>query len=203
MLSLTSNSQKPQSKVRGTYVDIVQIASISVVYSEIPTARQRFTEAQPSDIVLKMELEIGRDFKPGFEIFGNFKRNTERGIVDWGGAFPIRDFLNAAGFDGTVDDNGQLDNEKLQTLVGKSFKRLTYVSHTKKNGKVGYTSWNLTTSPTEADDVLFDKFLASLTKGFPRNFHPELLERDQTNFSVAELLGKEAEQLDLVPVEDL
>ena len=133
--------------------------------------------AQPVDIGIKLVLEIGRDFQPEMTIAGNFKRDLETGeVVGWGGAFIVQEALARLGYIGELDKNNRIPPDALADLVGKKFLRLSYVSGIGKTNAKRYSAWNLIGSPDEGAESLVARFKKSLTRGYPKNYRPELLE---------------------------
>jgi hypothetical protein len=135
-----------------------------------------FTE-QPFDIGIKLTLDIGKDFRPEMIIAGNFKRDPDSGeIIGWGSGFVVQEALTRLGYSGVLAEGNRIPTEALESLIGKTFLRLSYVSGTRNDGKFRYTDWNQIATVEEGAESLMSRFKRSLSKGYPRNYHPDLLD---------------------------
>lgn len=152
-------------------VKVIGAENVSGV--EIPYLKKSY------DIGVKLMLDIGREFKPTLVIAGNFKKDeSKKNVTGWGSAFVVRDLFGKIGYEGTLGDDNKLPQEALDFLIDKEFLRLSYVSGTKENGKFRYSDWSQVAAVDEGEDVLYKRFIASHAKGYPSNYHPELLEAD-------------------------
>jgi hypothetical protein len=132
----------------------------------------------PLDIGFKLFLDIGRDFQPELLIGGNFKKDQASGeVIGWGSGFLVQEALAVlTGYNGTLEEGNKIPVGVLETLIGKRFWKLSYVSGHKANGRIRYTDWNQIASLEEGPDVLLAKFKRSLAKGYPRNYAPQILD---------------------------
>ncbi len=155
----------------GIYVNEVTIAGAEDVSGVTLPYLQR-----PMDIGIKLVLDIGRDFQPELVIAGNFKRDLETGeVIGWGGAFVVQEALLRLGFTGSLESGNRMPASILAGLVGKRFLRLSYVSGRKENGQLRYSDWSHIATTEEGPEDLVRRFKWSLTKGYPRNYRPEVL----------------------------
>jgi hypothetical protein len=172
---MTLSCNKPYTKRNygpGIYINEATIANVEDISGQpLP-----FTE-QPFDIGIKLTLDIGKDFRPEMIIAGNFKRDPESGeIIGWGSGFVVQEALTRLGYSGVLAEGNRIPTDALVSLIGKTFLRLSYVSGTRNDGKFKYTDWNQIATVDEGADSLASRFKRSLTKGYPRNYHPDLLD---------------------------
>ena len=161
----------------GVYINEVTIAEVQDMAGQTLPFFDR-----PFDIGFKLMLDIGRDFQPELVIAGNFKRHPiSDEVIGWGNAFVVQEALTRLGFKGDLDPNNVIPAHIFSALIGKKFLRLSYVSGVKENGKFRYTDWNNIATVEEGAESLSHRFKRSLTKGYPRNYHPDLLERVESD----------------------
>ena len=182
------NQWKKRTYGPGIYVNEVTIAEAQDVSgSSLPFM------AMPVDIGIKLVLEIGRDFQPEMTIAGNFKRDLATGeIIGWGGAFVVQEALSRLGFTGTLDRNNRIPPEIVAGLVGKKFLKLSYVSGLSRTNAKRYSAWNLIGTPEEGAESLVARFKKSLTRGYPKNYRPELLDEPVRAGSAASVVDEVA-----------
>ena len=159
---------------KGIFINLVKIVEVEDVSGTTLPFLQ-----DPVDIGIKLKLDIGRDFQPDLYIAGSFERaqGTDE-VIGWKSGFVVQDALFRLGYTGTLSPNNSIPQHVLPTLVGKQFYRLSYVSRVKNGGKPGYSDWNMIASVDEGPQSLAARFQKSLQKGYPKNYHPELLDRD-------------------------
>lgn len=166
----------------GIYINVGKIIGTKDVSGQKPND---YAE-QPCEVGLKIRLDIGQSFQPEMSFAGRFKRDEAGRITDWGNATTVKIFLSNMGVKGALDANNKIPVEVLQSLLGKEILRLSYVKGVKESdpSKLAYGTWNTVILAGEGQDkVLLDMFKKSLKKGYPKNFHPELLDRqDDTSF---------------------
>lgn len=172
-MSLSIERSTSKSFGPGIYVDNAKIIAV-----EDKTGEKRF-ESTP-DLYIAFKLSIpGLSFEPSIELAGNFGRDNSGVVKSWGGAFPIRDLLTLFDIKGELNTDYTIPDTMLETLVGKDIMRLTYVSKKKDDGKLAYNTWNKFRMANEDDAAkqdFADSFLKELEKtGYPKNYHPELL----------------------------
>lgn len=156
----------------GIYINEVTIVNAADISGEVLP----FSD-QPVDIGIKLTLDIGKDFQPQMIIAGNFKRDFDTGeVIGWGSGFLVQEALARFGFKGSLDAGNRIPAHILESLPGQKFFRLSYVSGVREGGKFRYTDWNQIASLEEGADSLSARFKRSLSKGYPRNYHPDLLD---------------------------
>tara|TARA_Y100000310_G_scaffold261939_1_gene271485 strand:- start:1399 stop:2004 length:606 start_codon:yes stop_codon:yes gene_type:complete len=107
-------------------------------------------------------------------VMGNFRRNTQGKIEDWGGAFKVRTFLEACGLRGTfTDDEGNLDMQIVNNCINKPCWKISYKSsdiNDEGKNKVKTWSGRLFASKEQANKY----WLKSLKTGWPKDYlgHP-------------------------------
>jgi hypothetical protein len=133
---------------------------------------------QPVDVAIVLTLDIGKTFNPEMSFFGNYKRDNRNNlIVDWGGAYSVRNLFTACGIDSEINDDGSIPSELLKALIGKEILRLQYVSGIReKDDKPKYSDWTQTVlAGSEKPEKLAKLFEQSVAKGYPKNYSPEVL----------------------------
>jgi hypothetical protein len=160
-----------------TYGPGIFISRVTIIKAEDISGKVIPYLDNPFDIAVKLTLDIGKEFHPELTIGGMFKRDLETGeVVGWGSGFIVQDALAKLGFTGTLEQHNRLPKQAIDSLVGKEFLRLSYVSGLRDGGKPKYSDWNMISSVDEGPDALLERFKKSLTKGYPRNYHPEILD---------------------------
>lgn len=178
-LSCERPSQIPDLPL-GVYVNEATIVSIADVSGTTPTFMQRAV-----DIGIQLTLEVGRDFMPQMLIAGNFRRDAKSGeVVAWGSACVVQDALSRLGYAGPLDAGNKIPTKALQDLVGKTFLRLSYVSGTKNTGKPRYSDWTTMGSLTDGPEDLIARWNHSRSRGYPRNYRPDVLGATTVNVIV-------------------
>ena len=158
----------------GIYVNTVTILAAE----DISGTALPFME-NPFDIAIRLILDVGRDFQPELVIGGQFKRDASSGeVIGWGNAFVVQEALSRLGYTGPPDPNNSIPPSVLETLVGKQFLRLSYTSGVKDTGKLRYSDWNQIASVEDGAENLVKRFKRSLTRGYPKNYHPEVLDAE-------------------------
>jgi hypothetical protein len=77
-------------------------------------------------------------------VMGNYRRNTQGKIEDWGGAFKVRTFLEACGLSGQFTDNdGNLDMKVVNNCINKIVWKVSYKSTEVSNeGRNKIKTWS-------------------------------------------------------------
>ena len=164
----------------GVFIGEATIVSVTDVSGTTPTFMQR-----PIDIGLKLTLEVGRDFQPEFLIAGNFRVDIKTGeVTGWGSACVVQDALMRLGFTGPLEDGNKIPARALEGLVGVTFLRLSYISGTKNTGKVRYSDWTTIGSIADGPEDLLARWKHSRSRGYPRNYRPDILGAPRTNVIV-------------------
>ena len=107
-------------------------------------------------------------------VMGNYRRNTQGKIEDWGGAFKVRTFLEACGCSGQfTDDEGVLDMKIVNSCINKNVFKVSYKSTDINNdGKNAVKTWSGRIFQTKAGAIKAWK--KSLNTGWPKDYigHP-------------------------------
>ena len=98
--------------------------------------------------------------------------------MGWGSAFPVQEALLRLGYTGSLAPGNTIPEGVLEALAGKSFMRLSYVSGLKDDGRPRYSDWNLIGTTEEGPEALSARFRRSVARGFPKNYRPEVLNRN-------------------------
>lgn len=152
--------------------------SVCTVHSITDMSRQELGFGKAFDLALEMELSVPNlSWKPKFTVYGDFKKDDNGTVINWGGAFKVRDFVKVlTGKDMQIDtDNPVIDPTLIDECLGKSFLRLSYKAGIKDDGvTTKYNDWN-TVAPADADPEHFKgRFFANYKKtGHPKNFAPD------------------------------
>jgi len=173
MTLTTENRFKPNLYGKGVFINLVTITDAE----DISGTTLPFLD-RAVDIGIKLTLDIGReDFQPELTIFGNFERdfNTNQ-IIGWGSAFCIQELLYKLSYKGQLNLDNTIPKEAIESLIGKQFYKLAYVSGIKDNGQLRYTNWNLIAAPDEDHEYLAKRFQKSTLSGYPKNYRPELVD---------------------------
>lgn len=161
---------------KGIYINKGKIIAARDVSGQKPSD---FAE-KTCEVGLQIKLDIGRSFQPIMAFAGNFKRDEAGRITDWGNATTLKIFLSNMGVKGELDANNKVPIEVIKSIVGREIYRLSYVRGTKETDgvtKPAYSTWNTVLPVAEGNDKkLGDMFFASLKKGYPKNYHPEVLD---------------------------
>ena len=173
---MTLSCDKPyqhHSYGNGILISLVTIADVEDISGTKPLF---FNE--PIDVGVKLTLDISRDFHPELIIAGNFDRDQYTNeIKGWGSGFLVQDMLFRLGYKGNLNPDNSIPESAIRSLKGKQIYRLSYVTGTKDDGKPRYCDWNLIASKEEGAESLFNRFRKSLSKGYPRNYKPEVIEQ--------------------------
>lgn len=177
-MSLTLDD-KISSGVPGVYINKGVVLSVDDKSGEDAVGLSR----RP-DVLLFLTLDIGRDFSPVLRLHGTFKRNDKNEVIGWGSGFIFRNFFPKIGCKGGLTPEGRIPKEWLDALVGKTILRLSYASKIReKDGKLMYSDLNDIRVGSEDPLKWAREFKANYeTTGFPKNFHPELLDLRDMDF---------------------
>jgi hypothetical protein len=134
------------------------------------------------DILLELTINAGKDENWTIQLAGNYKRDDKGQITGWGTAFPIAKLLHTCGISAEVDDNGRFNMEDLRPIANQELYKITYVAGLKEDGKPKYKTWNTYFSPNATAEEMRNEFVDSLKKGYPKDYAPDVLEKD-TAFS--------------------
>ncbi len=154
------------------FVDKAKIATVQIKYG-VKEDWQTYSD----DISIHLTLDIGKDFQPNMYIGGNYKKDEVSGeIVGWSTAFKVKLFFDALGMPIKLDKGMQPQSSRLpadaeKVLVGKEFKRLTYLStKTKRDGGALWKDWQETRHATYDQDKFKSEFKESVSKGYVKDF---------------------------------
>jgi len=144
--------------IKGAVASTAKIASVKDLSgTEHPRLKKTY------ELYLVCNIEVGRDFQPEFEVFGDFKRNAQGEIEKAGSAFKVGEFFanarkagekGAKGLELVVDSNDRIPKDLLDALVGRSFSYVRYVKGQKPNGKPRWVNWDLTGEPGKDQETL-------------------------------------------------
>jgi hypothetical protein len=126
---------------------------------------------QPIEVGVKLYLEQGSmKFQPELMVFGSVKRDEAGNVVDWGGAFPVRDVINqVGGYAGPIGENLELPQAALKQLIGKTVHYIRYKSNRAKDDGSYYNSTFKELGATEA--AVIEKWKRSRSKGYPKDYY--------------------------------
>ncbi|MDP4194832.1 MAG: hypothetical protein Q8940_07275 [Bacteroidota bacterium] len=185
-LSLGTGNNENSTDMKGVYVSQSSIVNASDV-SGRPVFDNTF------DLALELEITTNFDWNKKFTLKGNFKRDpqNQKVVIDWGGAFVIRNIFQMLGFFDSLNDEekkekmnlfqlGKIPIDFLQRLKGQKIYTLSYVyGWDAEKGKAKYTTWNQVGLDRSK---LLAEFKKSLMKGFPKNYDPDSLENRVADF---------------------
>ena len=176
-MTLSLNNPYKNGYGNGIYISLVTIADVEDISGTTPPFMNF-----PIDIGLKLHLDVGKGFYPQMIIAGNFQRNVPTDEVSgWGSAFVVQDFLNKLGFTGKLNKDNKIPVNIIQSIIGKKFYRLSYVTGIREDGKLKYSDWNIIATAEEGPEYLAEKFQKSFLKGYPKNYRPELAGTENYN----------------------
>lgn len=180
MLTTGSGSKK---------TDGIFLSKATILTAEDISGKQLQFMSAPVDLGIALTLDIGQSFNPTMHFMGNFRRDeVSKAVVDWGGATAVKMFLNQMfpGEEIPLTEDFHVPQDVLDRLIGKQFRRLSYISGVKPNGKTKYSDWNTIVSIEKSDEDLIALFHKSLAKGYPRNYKPDGgASEDDTSFPSA------------------
>lgn len=164
------------------YIEKVRISKVQDFSGEYFDWMQKQYDAP--DIAIKAFLNIGRDFEPELDIFGNFSKDEEGRVEGWGGAFKVAEFLKKAlGRDVELTDDNRIPTAILEELQGKEILYLRYAYKKDQEGKVKFSTYGRIESAEgdleEKKEQLFATFDNDVTEGWVKNYRPEVLEKNQ------------------------
>ncbi len=178
MLTLNqSNSFMPGVYIKQATVIGAEDISGKPTYADLPESIR--------DLAVEVEFNIGKEWTKKVIFKGNLKLVDPKNpkSIDWGGAFVVRDFFTKT--DCFNDLTKEEIAEKLKSFSHKDIPAdflvkvrnkqvflLDYVKDVADNGKLKYGTWNIVDTN---EDRLKAQFKASLSRGYPRNYKPELL----------------------------
>jgi hypothetical protein len=171
----------------GVYVDRGIVRQVRAEYN----TRMFKESAYEDEIALRMALEVkGLSFPKELYVGGRFKRvpvAPGKGSIDgWGSAFRVARIFDELHIEGKADENGRLDPNVVEQLLGRELYYLQYVSRVRNDGKVAYSDYNMLAAHQEDETEeetchrLYALFTADVQKNFVKNFHPELLRESGT-----------------------
>jgi len=125
----------------------------------------------PNDIAVEVPFsKSGLDWNPSMLIGGNFKKDEQTtAVLDWGGAFPVRDFFGRLSAEAELTEDNTLPPELLSSMVGKEMFTLSYRTTRQRNGKFTYSTWKEIGAIDDGEDDLRARFQRSLKRGYPKN----------------------------------
>lgn len=177
---MTLSCSKPWSNK--TYGPGIFVSEATVIAAKDESGQLQSFLNRTFDSAIRLTVDIGREFFPEILIAGDFKRNTDTNeIIGWGGAFVVQEALSRLGYTGDLVEGNTIPPDVIESLVGKPFYRLSYISGVKDGGKLRYSDWNQIAALEEGAESLASRFKRSLTKGYPRNYHPDIMDERQAS----------------------
>ena len=141
---------------------------------------------RPYDCGVQLKLEIGKDFQPDLTIGGNFARAEDGSIVKWGGAFTVKQLFDNLQIKLGKIVAGKLPKDGVPQLTGKKILKLSYVTgkNKKDDTKLSYGTWNtVMLAGNGAEPALLAQWDRSVKKGYPKNYHPEIMNTQDVSFT--------------------
>lgn len=175
MSGLTVDANTGNKAVRpGVFIDKCKILSAECTSGTTP---QGFDKPIGIGVKLTIKVENSNLESFNFDVFGEPKRDAAGALASWGGAFVVKNLLNAVGgFNGTVGNDGIVPQEALNSLVGKEMFRLSYIKGIDEtSGKKRYSTWKEVASVAQGQADLLSRWDASVAKGYPSNYAPSLV----------------------------
>lgn len=158
-------------KKDGVLVSQVSIKDIKATYGE---KMEWMRDAD--DIGLHMKLDIGKDFFPNFYVGGNYKKEvTKNGdtIVGHGSSMKVKILLTNLGFvnpDDLMNDDGTIPEDILESMIGRSFLRLSYSRGLKPDGTIDWSQWQETGAIKNGEKELKIRFFEAVEEGYLKNY---------------------------------
>lgn len=144
------------------------------------------------DLAIELEGQVeGLQFPTKITVKGNFKKDQEGNVQDWGAAFVVNDMLWESGvLDGrekvVLDEMlamlivGKVPESILEGLIGRKLWKASYVYGYKEDGKAKYGTFNKLCSTF---DRLKETWEASRKNNFPSDYIPKTPDNGQTSFN--------------------
>jgi hypothetical protein len=174
----------------GIYVDEVEIKKASDV------TEQEKSSGFDRDVSIKLEvLVLKNDWERTVTIGGNYKRDPiTKEVLDWGGAFKLKDLFVACGMtDEDVQEglsaNGIPSSDLLAGCIGKKIKTLTYTNINTTSDKLKYSTWNSVTSAGRDSANFAEYFMSQVAKGYPKNYKAPNSEAQPVKESIAKAVS--------------
>ncbi len=178
MLTLNqSNSFMPGVYIHQATIIGAEDISGKPTYADLPESIR--------DLAVEVEFDIGKEWTKKVIFKGNLKLVDPKNpkSIDWGGAFIVRDFFTKTGCfnDLTKEEIAEklksfshkdIPADFMVKIRNKQVFLLDYVKDVADNGKLKYGTWNIVDTN---EDRLKAQFKASLSRGYPSNYKPELL----------------------------
>jgi len=174
----TSSEKKGMGYGKGIFIDKVRIISAEDVSGT--KIFEKIGKNYVPDLAVRITFDIGKSFTPEDTVFGNFTRNDDNSVKGWGGAFKVRDLFVECDITGDLTSDNRLPEEWVKGLIGKELWRLQYVTKRKPDGKFKYYSWNTYLNANDDPSLLSEKFMDSVTSGYPKDYHPEIMDEDDS-----------------------
>lgn len=170
---------------QGTPGVFVQNAKIIQVNDLSGTVHPRIEKT--FDLYLLLMLDVARSFTPTFELFGNFHRDQEGKVVEWGDAFKVGKLFSSCELQLALDENDRIPADMLEALKGRSFSWLKYIKGAKRSDptKPMWVSWDITGKADKGEE-LKRSFMARVKAGKVKGFTPNFAAEAATSFNPAE-----------------
>lgn len=127
-------------------------------------------------ILIDIERKNGETFPYTLNIRANFHRDSQGNITGWGSAFKISRLFEKLDITGKLLPDGIIPDEYLNKLLEKDICILFYRTGIKDDGNVKFQAWDV----IDVDrDSLLEEFDYAQTKGYPRNYFPQIDELEE------------------------
>lgn len=138
---------------------------------------QEVTDRKFSDKAVTLVLDTGQSFNPLMTIEGKFGAVDAQGEPTIGSCFHVQNLFEKLGISFALDSNAPIDTDALAQLNGKTFWRLRYAKSLNLEGKVRFENYQeIENGEYEKGAVRLEStFKKDVAKGFPKSYHPELL----------------------------
>ncbi len=133
-------------------------------------------------VLLEIHKKDGSTYEYQLNIRCNFKRDHTDRIIGWGSAFKLQKLFQSLNVTGIILSDGTISQQSLDQLIGKEVFVLSYISGLKDDGSHRFQMWDLLSADRTS---LEEDFKYSNERGYPRNYHPEL---------ILETIGQEQER---------
>jgi len=162
-----------------------------VIVKAIDTSLEETPWGEKFDISVTLEGQIeGLQFPTTYTVKGNFQKDNEGVITDWGGAFVVRDLIIATGYLENKDElvkkevssllqKNKIPETFLSYIIGKKLWKASYVAGTKDNGKPKYKNFNKLCNTL---DELKTAWATSIKNGYPKDYVAEASNSEDTSF---------------------
>jgi hypothetical protein len=155
---------------------------------KLPNEKRFAKFDKPSDMIVEIKLDIGRDFSPSIFLFGLFQYEESgavKGIGVAGDCVALAKAVNFIGQDILTDDN-RLTTAFIEAATDERIQYLRYYTGTSDAGKQYFDNWARLFSDDADPGEIADAFLLSHSKyGWPKNYQRNKVEVDTSAAATA------------------